>query len=416
MNKNINKTIGIIYLFPFIIYFLVNAFAIFYTDSHQESSLVNQIMYSSSYLLAFILLISKQPQFFYYSLNKAIPLLILLFLALLSLTWTDSPRNVIVGLAHKTGTIIVAICSSILLIQNKNKFFESLIIIFLAYFLASIAFVQLRPDIAMMPAAFFGAFRAGMRGFTLHPNTLGSICMVGAWVALSGLYLIDNKKNIISFLAYSVLISLFYCLIRADSMTSILVTLGMGSIVIWCRYIQSSYGGIFILKIFFFIFCILIALTTLYIFKPEFFSIEYFFEGIGRNSSFSGRTNLWSLGLAGFYEKPFFGWGEDNLFTYLRYYNLDFTQFHNGYLDFLVRGGIVSSFLIFLLLLKVTINILSLMRENNKSYIIVVAFVFPWLVHNITEASIYRNTNILWLTFLIIYFFSMQKIYVSKNI
>jgi len=190
-------------------------------------------------------------------------------------------------------------------------------------------------------------------------------------------------------------------------MTSILVTLGMGGIIVWFRFIKSSSSGILFLKILMAMMVLLLVIATLFLFKPEIFSIDYLFKGIGRDSSFTGRTSLWDMGLRGFSAKPFFGWSEDNLFTYLRYYHQSFAQFHNGYLDFLVRGGIVSIILFIILLFKITISLIRLAKDNNINYIVIMAFVVPWLVHNITEASIYRNTHLLWYGFLICYFFSV---------
>ncbi len=415
LNKNIDSRSGKIYLLPFVVVLMVYGTSVLHTDTHQESSVVNQIMYSSAYIFAFFILLSTERQFFFYVLSKSIPLLITSILGLISLSWSDFPRYVLMSFVHKTGTILVSICATSLLIQDKNKFFGVLLLVFIAYFLANIIFTQLRPDLGLMPATLYGKYRAGMRGLTLHPNTLGGICVIGAWVAFCCLYLINNNKKTISFKAILLLTLLLYCLIRADSMTSLLVTLIMGAIVIWFRYIKSSSSGTLILKIIIAFFGILVSLAILYLFKPEVFSIEYFFKGIGRDSSFTGRTYIWYMALRGISAKPFFGWSDDSLYTYIRYYEIEFTQFHNGYLDFLVRTGYVSFFLFILMLFQIFKSILKQAKNNNYNYIIILAFIIPWLIHNITEASISRNTHLLWYVFLISYFYSVGYKYEFKN-
>lgn len=407
MNTNIYKPAGAIYLFPFILFVLLSGLGILYTVPDQESSTVNLIIYSLAYASALFILLLKQRDFFVYIITQSTPLIIMLFLALASILWTDFPHQLFMGFIHKIGSIFIAICAASILIQNKNKFFEILLVMFFFYFIATIILMLLRPDIAQMPATLYGSYRAGLRGFTLHPNTLGGLCVIGVWVAMSSLFLINNQKKLISFIAALLLLSIFYCLIKSDSMTSILVSMAMSLIIGWFSFIHSSYGSIRVLKILMAILSLLVGVTLLFILKPEVFSIDYFFKAIGRNSTLSGRTSLWEMGLKGFYAKPLFGWGEDNLLTFFKQYHMAFGQLHNGYFDILVRGGVVSLFLFLILLFQITVAIFQLSSTNNQSYIFVLAFVLVWLVHNITEASIFKSPNILWLVFLIGYFFSI---------
>lgn len=415
MNSNTQKSSGAIYTFPFILFFLVFGLAILHTDPHQETNTVNQILYSLAYISAFFILLSKQRHFLSYIIKKSPPLILIILLSILSILWSEFPRYVLVGFVHKIGSALIAICATSLLIQNKNKFFEVLLIMLFFYFLASIIFTYLRPDIALMPATLYGKYRAGMRGFTPHPNTLGGICVISLWVALTSLFLIDNHKRSISFLSTALLLFIFYCLIKADSMTSILVSIGMIIIIGWFSFIKSSSSGVLILKILFAITSIVISIIILFIVKPEFFTAEYFFKLIGRDASLTGRTSLWDMGLKGFYAKPLFGWSEDNLLTFLRTYRMSFGQLHNGYFDFLVRSGIVSMLLFLSMLFQIIKSLLTMNIYKNRSYVMILAFICPWLVHNITEASISKNTNLLWLVFLITYFFSVGYKYEYKN-
>ncbi|CAD6881819.1 hypothetical protein [Methylomonas albis] len=407
MNTISYKPVGAIYLFPFVVFFLLAGLSILHTNANQESSTVNQIVDSLAYVSAFIILWIKQRGFFIYALSRSAPLLIMLFFALLSILWTEFPRFLLMGFVHKVGASFIAISAASLLAQNINKFFNALLVVFFFYFVATIIFSFIRPDMAQMPATLYGEYRAGLRGFTLHPNTLGAICVDGVWISISSLFLIDNKNKTTTVLAVLLLICASYCLVKADSMTSILVSLAMVFIIGWCKFIRSSSGSIRLMKIILVMFSLFMVMASLFVFKPEIFTIEYFFKAIGRDSTFTGRASLWETALNGFYEKPIFGWGEDNLLTFHKHYHQSFGQLHNGYFDLLVRGGIVAIVLFLIILLQIYRGILRLAKSNNQSYILILSFISVWLVHNVTEASIFKSPNVLWLFCLVLYFFSI---------
>ncbi len=376
---------------------------------------MNQVVDSLAYISAFLILLFKQRDFFFYIVQRSIPLLMLLFLALLSILWTDFPRFLLMGVIHKVGAGFIAVSAASLLIQNKNKFFETLLIMLFLYFVATILFSLIRPDLAQMPATLYGEYRAGLRGFTLHPNTLGAICVDAVWVSMCSLFLMNNRNKLIFWTAILLLMSVAYCLIKADSMTSILVSFALAFIIVWSKFIRSSSGNVRFLKLLLTMFCVLMVLGLLFILKPEVFSIEYFFKAIGRDSTFTGRASLWETALKGFYEKPFFGWGEDNLLTFHKYYHQAFGQLHNGYFDLLVRGGGASIFFFVWMLLQVLGGLVGLIKDDNQSYAVILSFVSVWLVHNITEASIFKSPNVLWLFFLVLYFYSIGWKYKFKR-
>ncbi len=415
MNVLKGKSVGGMYLFPLILIFLLVGLSILHTTPGQESSVTNQIVASLSYISALFMLLKNQWGYFSFALKRATPLLIMLFLALASIMWTDFPRQLLTGFVHKLGAVFVTICAVCLLINDKEAFFRILLKILLLYFIATILFSFVRPDMAEMPATLYGEYRAGLRGFTLHPNTLGAIWVDGVWVAMCYLYLTGAKTKAAKLMVTIMLTSIVYCLVKADSMTSILVSLALGFIVFWLKFIQSENSSVKALKIMSALFFLLISTSVLIVIKPHIFSIDFFFKAIGRNSTFTGRTELWELAMKGFAEKPVFGWGEDNLFTFLKFYHQPFSQLHNGYFDLLVRGGVVSVLLFLTMLFKIAKSVLRMLKANEQNYIIVLSFVSVWLVHNVTEASIFKSPNVLWLFFMLLYFYSITWTYYRND-
>jgi exopolysaccharide production protein ExoQ len=402
---------SVIYLLPFFIFFTIIGVALLQPDygsqTHQQSSIVNQLTLSLAYSIAFILLL-KQQGLIPWIVNKAIPLDILFFLMLISLFWSDFPGKVVISVIHNIGAASVALCIAVLMIQNKDRFFKWLLISLFIYVMATIAVTLFRPDIGLMTSR--NIYDIGLigrwRGLTGHPNSLGAICLFTAWVALSAFFHTNNKKWV-SFLAIITLVVDFYCLYKTNSMTSTLLSVALVFGMVWFAFIGNSIAGMKSLKIVLGFLVLFVGLMLLYILHPELFSEKYFFRAIGRDASLSGRTSLWKLGFKGFAAKPLLGWSYDGLVTFIKQYNLSSVQLHNGYLDLLVRGGLVSIFFFAVLLIQLSHSLIKQAFMNNKDYIVIFGLIVAVLMHNISEASILGNTSIIWLMFLIGYFYCL---------
>ncbi|NJA05741.1 O-antigen ligase family protein [Methylococcaceae bacterium WWC4] len=395
--------IGKLYVYPFILVFLAYGTSVLYLTPTQESSIVNQIVYTFAYAFSAGVLLTRHRRFLMFVAARSLPILVLILLAFVSIFTSDFPKQVFFGIVHKIGTVFVALLAAMLLMNNSILFFRSLLNVFFAYFVVTLLFSIYYPAMANMPEAFYGKFRAGLRGLTLHPNTLGGICVVSAWVSFSVMYLVNETRIWSKRLAIASILFALYFLYKSNSMTAILVVAGMFAIVIWFQFVMGSNSGVG-LRIFFVVAGFFFLVSLLWVVKPEVFTIEYFFHAIGRDTSFSGRSNLWDLAIKGFLEKPYLGWGEDNLHTLLKHYRVLFAQFHNGYLDFLVRGGVVYVVILAIIFFQMLVSLRRMASAGDYLYLVVISYFVPWLVHNITEASIYRNTHILWFVFLICYF------------
>ena len=75
-------------------------------------------------------------------------------------------------------------------------------------------------------------------------------------------------------------------------------------------------------------------------------------EGLGKDATLTGRTDLWEIGLEAVAEKVWFGWGYDGHYTVLstREYFVPFVHYHNGFLDSTIAGGVVLLILLLLIL------------------------------------------------------------------
>jgi O-antigen ligase len=88
-------------------------------------------------------------------------------------------------------------------------------------------------------------------------------------------------------------------------------------------------------------------------------------------------------------------------------------QFHNGYLDLLVRGGIVGSILLGYLILRKCFLFVRLARVNWRLFTTLASLSTAILVHNFTEASLARGQHFLWVLFVFV-LFSLNDVNLSR--
>lgn len=79
----------------------------------------------------------------------------------------------------------------------------------------------------------------------------------------------------------------------------------------------------------------------------------------------------------------------DDDYSFLKYIN----SAHSGYLQLLLQFGVIGCFLIYCIFIATVLNM--------KSRYLTAGIILP-LIHNITEASIFRDTNMIWLFMIII--------------
>ena len=66
-------------------------------------------------------------------------------------------------------------------------------------------------------------------------------------------------------------------------------------------------------------------------------------EGVGKDVTLTGRTEIWEVALAAIEHRPVLGWSYDSHQSVFDdpSYTVPYTQYHNGFLDTLVAGGAV---------------------------------------------------------------------------
>lgn len=131
-----------------------------------------------------------------------------------------------------------------------------------------------------------------------------------------------------------------------------------------------------------------------------------FFSATGRDTTFTGRADLWQELLTRGARHPIFGAGYGcfwivNLRELWAKFMWGPTNAHNGFLDIYLELGIVGFVLLILMIVGAfKKNVRSLQTEGSLGSL-PVAYLAMILAHNFTETHFMKPTNFLWLLFLL---------------
>jgi len=360
----------------------------------------NLFLYGTVYLLALLLFFLPRSGNSRTVLRQnSLPFLLLLIYMLSGLLWTLSPLSVLKETVHFAGIILIGAVAAESSKKQPMLFFSTLF-----------AFALMLVILSIVAALYFPQVGVGIngrwQGVTSHPNHLGITCLVGTFAATS---LICLGKNFLWWKIpyFFTLILFFFCLLKADSKTSLLLSLGVVAVIPLCITILRASRisvAVFRISIFYVIAGIIVFLMS--VLDPDLLTMDSFFNAIGRSRTLTGRLDLWASGWQAFLERPLLGWGFDNLFTLstLSPARIQYGQFHNGYLDLLVRGGMIAVLLFLYLWFKLSVNLLKGSKNDREPAIVMFILAAVVLLHNLTETSFMQFPNTLWALIIYIYF------------
>jgi O-antigen ligase len=164
-------------------------------------------------------------------------------------------------------------------------------------------------------------------------------------------------------------------------------------------FVRSQRAVVALLKAILWTSIVVTFILTAYVVDPDLFQIDAFLNRVGRSRTLTGRLDLWTLGWQAFLERPLVGWGFDNLLTLSAQSlnRISYGQFHNGYLDMLVRGGILGALIAVTFIGVLTLRILNAMRWHREPAVLMLILLAGILAHNLTETSLMQFPNALWM-------------------
>lgn len=400
-----DKRKNIFYLTPLFIFLLATEGNLSLRPGGQQSLAVTNnpkslIVYSSLYIFTFSIFLYNGTISFKYLKKTGIWTSLLFLLVLFSGFWTASPLPVVKEATHFFAMLLIGVLALFSFQTKPTSFFNAIFAYCVLFTLASVFIVFAAP-------AYGIGIDGRWQGVAAHPNHLGIVCLLGIY---SSIYLFFLAEPTRVRKAFYILFNLFFfmCLLKADSVTSLLVSLFFMLTMPSFFMISSSPNLVSaIIKICLIYVVVLTFILGVYLVAPDMFTFKTFFTATGRSATLTGRLGLWDDAWKAFLEKPLLGWGFDNLKTLSKTLpgRVKYGQFHNGYLDLLVRGGMLGWLFLFGFLSSIAIKALGALK-NNKEFAAALVFLFIGiLIHNIAEASFMRFPNTLWMIFLCINFF-----------
>lgn len=384
-------------------------FALFATTLSPENTAqnVNSVVRESSYrtfLFGAIYLLALGSVLFRVTdlrviLRGSLLYSILLGYTLISAIWSNFPLKVLITWGHFAGIFLVAL-AAVIALQGKQRAFLKLTVscVGLAV-LASIVTAMLFPARGIMEIG--GKLR--WVGLTASPNTLGLAALVLMWASLSLMSYIERfRHKVMLFVLMAASAAVLY---MANSIAAASLSLLSLMLIPLLTHISNS-TRLRAASILLLTFVMVVAgIFVVYLAVPDVFQLDRILAALGRDRSLTGRTGLWEIANSAIREKPALGWGFDALMSLGSKYRISYGQFHNGYLDLLVRGGWIGMLLVAALIVQLFSRILRVRKRDAKAYAAFMSLLVIILLHNFTEASLARSPHIFWLLFTFSYFY-----------
>lgn len=352
----------------------------------------NILIFGSIYGLSVLIFVATWRKSLAYLQKTGVALALLLGLMMFSFLWTVAPLSVAKEMIHFGGVLLIGALAGSALQKNPESFFVTLFTFAIAIVLVSIPAVWYLPNTAI-------GLNGRWQGITAHPNHFGIVSMLGVYSALAVALMKPSRWRwkVLGLLSTPLFL---YCLVRADSITSLMIALFyVAAIPSAVFFMRSQRVVVALLKAILWTSIVLTLILTAYVVDPDLFQIDAFLNRVGRSRTLTGRLDLWTLGWQAFLERPLVGWGFDNLLTLSAQSlnRISYGQFHNGYLDVLVRGGILGSLLALAFIGMLTLRILNALRRHRELAVLLLILLAGILAHNLTETSLMQFPNALWM-------------------
>ena len=363
-------------------------------DYHAEGSFRHQIILSLSFFLAFFVLIRKR-KLSIEILKANWLLLILLLYALISCTWSPAAFVSFKRWLQFLGLVLIGMAA----ISNVSGM-KSMISILRIFTAVSLTLSFLLPIIK--PSAPFMINPGIWNGLYGHKNLLGAACLIGVAVWLPAMFNKSSKTE--RRVSFAMVLLSFLLLFLSRSTTSLIVCVLMLSafFVIALRLpiaVKTLLIPIPVLAIY-----LLIVNLTPY--SP----MEFVLDIVGKDATFTGRTDLWVVVMDSFMENQYWGlgyngfwvgeFGESSYFTSSLNWNR-MSQAHNGYLDILNELGMVG-FAIFLAFLgQALFRGFNFLKGNRQAGLVFLLIIIIAILSNFMESSFCRLVTPTWLMFLV---------------
>lgn len=331
-------------------------------------------------------------------------LVILIGYMLVSIVWSNSPFICFKRWVRELTAVIMAL---LILVepdprQALESFLKRIVYVLIPFSVLVIKYYQ---DIGVGYSPWTGEIQ--WTGVTLQKNGLGRLCLTAAfvliWILRRRWKKTDPAASKYETGAEIILLIMTAWLLRGPSMWAASATaiyaLATGFavffVLLWMRKHRVPSGtGIWV--------AIVAAIIVFGVITPFVggSTVAAFTSAVERNTTLTGRTEIWAGLLPDFMRRPILGYGFGGFWTLRMILAHRIGEAHNGYLEVLLGTGIVGLFLTAMFLISSARRSAALLSYDYDFGALGICFVIMTAVHNITESSLdsfgrYMMTNIL---------------------
>jgi len=345
---------------------------------------VNQFVISGLYLISFISLIPKRHLIFKFIRTEKFFSLFLLW-ALLSVFWSVDPFVSFKRYVRFFGMAIIFL-SVLLHLRSADEslaYFKTILIIYIPLTFLSILLIPGATDLTS----------SAWRGLARQKNGLGQVSLISLmiWSQVGSSANLKKKMAHVMFWVLSCIL-----LIGSRSITALLTGVILGSFAVlfftdkkFFRPVIGKFGSILFICLF------IVGVSAVTYFALDY--IPVLLDTFGKDSTFSGRLDLWEMvfeetrkhlligsGFGGFWvtEATMAG-GFYEGFEWLP------RSAHSGYLDVMNETGVIGLFILAFMIISYFVNLAKLGKPHYWKFFIIAA-----LILNITESSLCRPRNL----------------------
>jgi exopolysaccharide production protein ExoQ len=312
-------------------------------------------------------------------------LIILLLYVLFTTGWAYDPSSTLKNFVFLLSTMFISIMVALAYADKRITLIRWLFWLFLLLILASIYTSLHFPQIGIN---FVTYDKPRWLGITTNPNALGMQGLVLIWLSANLFFL--SKSKLEKTIIISAITAALFAIIKADSMTSLISSVVVIIYTCYC-YLFGKLSLSIKLILFTLSFLSFLFIVTFYMSTTEL--ADTTLASTGRNTTFTGRSHIWKIALSDASNHLIFGLGFDNLQSLSIKYHMNMSHLHNGYIETLVKGGLIASIFLVLVFVKTLIHQLIIKNKNRHDFIFLNTGLIMVLLHNITESSILRGLN-----------------------
>lgn len=366
-------------------------------DQLSEGSPLDRNFYLGLLAIALMVLVVRWPRV-EKLLRANVPIVIFFLYCAFSILWSDYP-----DVAFKRWNKSLGDLAMVLIVCTDRDWYAAL-----KRFLSRTGFILLWPSVLLIK--YYPALgrtydmwvgTASYTGVTTDKNLLGMICLVlglgSVWrfrLSLPRAKELPDKKHLVAHGA-TALVSV-WLLLMAHSTTSLTCFVMGAALIIAANMPRVSHKLLHLL----------VAVEVLLSFSALFLNLgSGLVESLGKDSTLTGRTDLWKV-LLGMPDNPIFGAGFESFWLgsrLNRLWNLYWwkpSEAHNGYIEVYLNLGWVGLVLLGIVLLTTYRNVMRAVRRREETSSLLLAYTVVAIIYNFTEAA-FKELHPLWIFLLL---------------